>query len=189
MNRHAVARASPAVVPPPTPPPLLERNRLATRSPRRCAADGRHPRLLGTRFHSLPKQALNALLFFYGQVLEIELGGLDAVRARRGQRLPVVLTPEEVRVVYFRSILPRGMSTSIVIVRNSLALPGKPMRNGVSWPSLATRGFLCTGCIALHRSRFFALVALLCTGRNRPELVRRGGEYTCEQRNRTPSEG
>lgn len=48
---------------------------------------------------SAQNQALNALLFFYGQVLEIELGRLDAVRARRGQRLPVVLAPEEVRLV------------------------------------------------------------------------------------------
>ena len=39
-------------------------------------------------------QALNALVFFYTHVLEIELGRLDAVRARRGRRLPVVLTPE-----------------------------------------------------------------------------------------------
>jgi integron integrase len=48
---------------------------------------------------SSQNQALNALLFFYGQVLEIDLGRLDAVRARRGQRLPVVLAPEQVRLV------------------------------------------------------------------------------------------
>ena len=48
---------------------------------------------------SSQNQALNALLFFYGQVLEMDLGRLDAVRARRGKRLPIVLTPEEVRVV------------------------------------------------------------------------------------------
>ncbi len=48
---------------------------------------------------SSQNQALNALLFFYGQVLEIDLGRLDAVRARRGKRLPAVLAPEEVRVV------------------------------------------------------------------------------------------
>ena len=45
---------------------------------------------------SSQNQALNALVFLYGQVLDMELGALDAVRARRGQRLPVVLTPEEV---------------------------------------------------------------------------------------------
>ena len=71
----------------------------------------RHPRTMGaaeieqflTRLAvdghvsaSTQNQALNALLFLYGQVLEIDLGRLDAVRARRGQRLPLVLTPEEV---------------------------------------------------------------------------------------------
>ncbi len=48
---------------------------------------------------STQNQALNALLFFYVQVLEIDLGRLDAVRARRGKRLPVVLKPEEVGLV------------------------------------------------------------------------------------------
>jgi integron integrase len=51
---------------------------------------------------STQNQALNALLFFYKQVLEIDLGRLDAVRARRGKRLPVVLSPEEVRRVLAR---------------------------------------------------------------------------------------
>jgi len=45
---------------------------------------------------STQNQALNALIFFYTQVLEIEVGRVDAVRARRGKRLPVVLAPEEV---------------------------------------------------------------------------------------------
>jgi len=45
---------------------------------------------------STQNQALNALVFFFGQVLEMDLGKFDAVRARRGQRLPVVPTPEEV---------------------------------------------------------------------------------------------
>jgi integron integrase len=45
---------------------------------------------------SSQNQALNALLFFYANVLEIDLGRLDAVRARRGKRLPVVLSPQEV---------------------------------------------------------------------------------------------
>ena len=43
---------------------------------------------------STRNQAFNALLFFYGQVLEINLGRLNAVRARRGKRLPVVLAQE-----------------------------------------------------------------------------------------------
>jgi len=48
---------------------------------------------------STQNQALNALLFLYGQVLDIELPRLDAIRARRGQRLPVVMTRAEVRAV------------------------------------------------------------------------------------------
>jgi len=42
-------------------------------------------------------QALAALLFLYKQVLEIELPWLDeVVRAKRPQRIPTVLTPDEV---------------------------------------------------------------------------------------------
>jgi hypothetical protein len=48
---------------------------------------------------STQNQALNALLFLYGQVLGVELPRLDAVRARRPRRLPNVLAPEEVRRV------------------------------------------------------------------------------------------
>jgi integron integrase len=71
----------------------------------------RHPRDLGAaevsafltdlavRGHvaaSTQNQALNALVFLYGQVLGLELGRLDAVRARRPKRLPTVLSAEEV---------------------------------------------------------------------------------------------
>jgi len=46
---------------------------------------------------STQNQALSALLFLYGPVLERPLGTLEGVvRARRPKRLPVVLTPEEV---------------------------------------------------------------------------------------------
>jgi hypothetical protein len=38
---------------------------------------------------STQNQALNALLFLCSQVLGMELGRLDAVRARRPKRLPV----------------------------------------------------------------------------------------------------
>jgi integrase len=43
---------------------------------------------------STQNQALNALLFLYGQVLGLELPRLDAVRARRPLRLPNVLAAE-----------------------------------------------------------------------------------------------
>jgi len=76
--------------------------------------DKRHPRDMGApeveqfltdlavRGHvaaSTQNQALNALVFLYKQVLEIELERIEAVRARRPKRLPVVLAPEEVQRV------------------------------------------------------------------------------------------
>lgn len=49
---------------------------------------------------STQNQALSAILFLYRQVLQIELPWMDGViRARRPQRLPVVLTREEVASV------------------------------------------------------------------------------------------
>lgn len=48
---------------------------------------------------STQNQALNALVFLYQQVLEIDLGRFEAVRARRPKRLPVVLAPDEVAAV------------------------------------------------------------------------------------------
>lgn len=78
----------------------------------------RHPRDLGgpevERFLSYlatvrkvsaatQNQALSALLFLYRQVLEVELPWMEnVVRAKRRQRVPVVLTPEEVRAVLAR---------------------------------------------------------------------------------------
>ena len=50
---------------------------------------------------STQNQALSALLFLYKDVLEIDLPWLDGiVRAKRPERLPVVLTREEVRAVF-----------------------------------------------------------------------------------------
>ncbi len=49
---------------------------------------------------STQNQALSALLFMYREVLELDLPWLDGiVRAKRPQRLPVVLTRDEVRTV------------------------------------------------------------------------------------------
>ncbi|MGC2031468.1 MAG: phage integrase N-terminal SAM-like domain-containing protein, partial [Steroidobacteraceae bacterium] len=49
---------------------------------------------------STQNQALQALLFLYRQVLGMKLPWLDDVtRARRAKRLPVVLSPAEVRSV------------------------------------------------------------------------------------------
>lgn len=52
---------------------------------------------------STQNQALSALLFLYREVLEIALPWLDNItRAKPSQRLPVVLTPAEVRAVLDR---------------------------------------------------------------------------------------
>ena len=49
---------------------------------------------------STQNQAFNALLFLYREVLELEMPQLDNVqRAKKPQRLPTVLSPEEVRQV------------------------------------------------------------------------------------------
>ena len=50
---------------------------------------------------STQNQAFNAILFLFRNVLYKEIGGLDiTVRAKRGQKLPVVLTADEVRQVF-----------------------------------------------------------------------------------------
>jgi integron integrase len=80
--------------------------------------DKRHPAEMGapevTRFlsslateghvaASTQNQALGALLFLYREVLEVDLPWMDEiVRAKRPQRLPVVLTRDEVRAVLRR---------------------------------------------------------------------------------------
>jgi integron integrase len=51
---------------------------------------------------STQNQALNAIVFLYKQVLEIDLGRFDAIRANRPKRLPVVLTGQEVAAVLER---------------------------------------------------------------------------------------
>jgi integrase len=52
---------------------------------------------------STQNQALSALLFLYREVLAVDLPWLDAVvRAKRPERLPVVLTRDEVRAVLLR---------------------------------------------------------------------------------------
>ena len=62
---------------------------------------------------STQNQALNALLFLYREVLHVELGWLeDVVRAKKPQRLPVVLTREEVaQILALLDSTPRLMAT------------------------------------------------------------------------------
>ncbi len=48
---------------------------------------------------STQNQAMNALVFLYGEVLGQALGNIDAIRAKRSKRLPAVFTVAEVRRV------------------------------------------------------------------------------------------
>jgi integron integrase len=58
-----------------------------------------HLAVQGDVAESTQNQALNALVFLYKQVLEVDLGRLGHVRAKRPARLPVVASREEVRQV------------------------------------------------------------------------------------------
>jgi len=64
---------------------------------------------------STQNQALSALLFLYHEVLEKELQGpIDQIRARRpGQRVPTVLTREEVRLLL--DALPGTAQTQLIV--------------------------------------------------------------------------
>jgi integron integrase len=48
---------------------------------------------------STQNQAMNALVFLYGEVLGIPLGDINAIRAKRSRRLPAVFTRAEVNLV------------------------------------------------------------------------------------------
>jgi integron integrase len=64
---------------------------------------------------STQNQALSALLFLYKQVLEIDLPWMsDITRAKKPQRLPVVLTVEEVRRVLARMDGQHGLMAELL---------------------------------------------------------------------------
>lgn len=58
---------------------------------------------------STQNQALNALIFLFRESLQIELEKIDAVRAKRGRRLPTVLSVEEVKRLLDQVKGPRGL--------------------------------------------------------------------------------
>ncbi len=59
---------------------------------------------------STQNQALNALLFLYRHVLEVDLPWLDdVVRAKRRARIPVVLSVDEVRAVLAHLVAPHDL--------------------------------------------------------------------------------
>jgi hypothetical protein len=64
---------------------------------------------------STQNQALSAIVFLYAQVLGMELGKFDAVRARRPKRLPVVLAPGA-SIFLARGGRERGRDTPTLIL-------------------------------------------------------------------------
>ncbi|MGL1930615.1 MAG: integron integrase [Desulfotalea sp.] len=48
---------------------------------------------------STQKQALNAIVFLYKKVLDIDIGELTHIRSKKKSRVPVVMTKEEVRLI------------------------------------------------------------------------------------------
>ena len=71
---------------------------------------------------STQNQALNALVFLYGQVLHQELGRIGEIeKAKRPERLPVMLTHGEVERVLLgiRSIIVKWLSYSGDYCRDS----------------------------------------------------------------------
>jgi hypothetical protein len=66
---------------------------------------------------STQNQAFNALLFLYREVLHQPVGGVDAVRADRPLRVPVVLTVGEARSVIL------GISGTPQLVAKNVSVP------------------------------------------------------------------
>ena len=84
----------------PRPPRLLDRVRIALRARHGSRRTEKAYVVEKNVAASTQNQALSALLFLYRNVLEIDLPWLDdVVRAKRSERLPVVLTRDEVRTV------------------------------------------------------------------------------------------
>jgi integron integrase len=69
---------------------------------------------------STQNQALSAMLFLYKQVLHIELPLVDAVRAQRPARLPVVLSADEVRRLL--ACMPPGVHRTMAELMYSAGL-------------------------------------------------------------------
>ena len=60
---------------------------------------------------SKQNQALSALVFLYTKVLKIDIK-IDAVRAKKSDRLPVILTPSEIKRILME--IPDGIFRIIV---------------------------------------------------------------------------
>jgi len=133
---------------------------------------------------STQNQALNALLFLYRQVLEIDLPWLDqVVRAKRPARIPVVLTTSEVRSVLthlappyhlvvrllYGSGLRIGEATRLRIKDIDLQRRSLTVRDGKGAKDRVT--VLADSCIAAVRDQIERALAICSDDRQR----KRGG--------------
>lgn len=92
-----------------------ERRHPADMGPAEITAFLNHLAVEGRVAASTQNQALNALVFLYRHVLGVDLLAFDdLVRARRPKRLPVVLTPGEVREVLSRLRGPALLVASLL---------------------------------------------------------------------------
>lgn len=63
---------------------------------------------------STQNQALSAVLFLFRETLKIELGEVNAVRAKRGPKLPVVLTVDEVKAILNKTEGTTGLMLRLI---------------------------------------------------------------------------
>ncbi|MEM8995869.1 MAG: integron integrase [Acidobacteriota bacterium] len=77
---------------------------------------------------STQRQALCALIFLYREVLKIELGEIDASKARRRRRLPVVLTVDEVRRLLGAAVDPAELVLRLLYGTGMRLLEGLRVR-------------------------------------------------------------
>jgi site-specific recombinase XerD len=69
-------------------------------------------------------QALNAILFLYRQVLQIELADrINAIRAKRPQQIPIVLSPDEAFAIIQQTT---GVHRLIPSARVATPIPASP---------------------------------------------------------------
>jgi hypothetical protein len=128
---------------------------------------------------STQNQASSALLFLYREVLQVELPWMDGVvRAKRPQRVPVVLTENEVRahLARVRALHERDLAEGFGEVHLPFALARKYPKPGRSWfrqyafPSAASAEANQSALIfavrttLLHRSCSFLMNAAYSAG-------------------------